>query len=183
MIDRSNHSAVELPGDSCKLFANCDRFRGRGLGTQSRKIKANFAPFTSDDFQSSFQSKSYVSNREWHEKCGDKFEINVRFEKEYTKEEISNLEYLDGIKLGVNLVEFVIVSMDFARIRITIHGRVAKEPWELSVGFNAIRLQDGRRINQLLPLSCPDTRKTRVLAINDPLRWKKWNIMMTKFRL
>lgn len=102
-------------------------------------------------------------------------EMNVR--KERKKFRILN------ISMAVNLVEFVVVSMNFARIRITIHGRVAKEPWELSVGFNAIRLQDGRRVNQFLPLSCPDTRKTRVLGINDPLRWTEWNTIITKFRL
>lgn len=53
--------------------------------------------------------------------------MNVRFEKEYTIRKKfradSNLGYFDG---RVKFVEFVVVPMDFARI--TIHGRVAKEP-------------------------------------------------------
>ena len=111
-IDPPNHSAVELPGDSCKLFANCDRFRG--LGTQSRKIKANFAPFTISKANYTFRAESETRNViSWRDECSK------------GKEEISNLEYLNG---RVNLVEFVVVSMNFARIRITIHGRVAKEP-------------------------------------------------------
>ena len=44
------------------------------------------------------------------------------------------------------------VSADFARIRDDswLDGK-EKEPWELSVGFNAIRSRNKRRINQPLP--------------------------------
>ena len=46
----------------------------------------------------------------------------------------------------------VCVSTDFARITDDswLDGK-EKEPWELSVGFNAIRSRDGRRINQPPP--------------------------------
>lgn len=81
MIDRSNHSAVELPGDSCKLFANCDRFRGVDWDTRHNreKLRRISRPSHTPPVMIIHQSsRLQISSRV---KRGDKLEINVRFRK------------------------------------------------------------------------------------------------------